>query len=158
MPKEEFPRHIPALRAYALSLTRNPSAADDLVQDTLVKGWSNLDSFQSGTNMRAWLFTIQRNTFYSDRRKAKREVAWDDLPFGGEPAVGPDHDGRLALDEFRRAFVLLPEDQREALTLITVIGLTYEEAAATCGVAIGTVKSRVNRGRAQLAKILKLDE
>lgn len=158
MPTDEILQHIPALRAYALSLTRDPSAADDLVQTALVNGWSNLSSYRPGTNMRAWLFTILRNAFLSERRKTKREVAYDDAVHSRALSVGPDHDGRLALDEFRQAFVLLPDDQREALTLITVVGMTYAEAAETCDVAIGTVKSRVNRGRIQMAKMLKLDE
>jgi RNA polymerase sigma-70 factor (ECF subfamily) len=156
--RDEILEHIPALRTYALSLTRNPTSADDLVQDALIKGWRNLDRFAPGTNMRAWLFTILRNTFYSDMRKANREVGYDDMPVGSEPFVRPDHDGRLAMDEFRVAFAKLPDDQREALTLITVVGMTYEEAANTCGAAVGTVKSRVNRGRAQLAKMLALGD
>eukprot|EP01155_Anaeramoeba_flamelloides_P006435 Anaeramoba_flamelloidesa1087294_5.p1 GENE.a1087294_5~~a1087294_5.p1 ORF type:complete len:118 (-),score=7.49 a1087294_5:18-371(-) len=74
-PRDELPEHLGALRAFALSLTRNSASADDLVQDTIVKAWTNIDKFERGTNLRAWLFTILRNTFYSDRRKRKREVA-----------------------------------------------------------------------------------
>lgn len=158
MSKEDFLKHIPALRAYAISLTRNQTAADDLVQDTLVKGWANLSSYQHDTDMRAWLFTILRNTFYSDLRKARPEVGYDDMTDSVALSVRPDHDGRLAMAEFRGAFAQLADDQREALTLVAVLGLTYEDAAQTCGVAVGTVKSRVNRGRAQLVKLLKLDE
>lgn len=155
-PKDEIVTHIPALRAFALSLARNGALADDLVQDTLEKGWLNLDRYEPGTNMRAWLFTILRNTFYSDRRKLVKEVAYEDASDQKEMSVGPDHDSRLAMDEFQKAFSTLPVDQREALSLIAVAGFTYGEAAETCGVAIGTVKSRVNRARIQLAKVLEL--
>jgi len=99
-PKDEIVTHIPALRAFALSLTRNGALADDLVQDALEKGWLNLDKYAAGTNMRAWLFTILRNTYFSDRRKAMREVAFDDAPQQTELSVLPEHDGRLAVGEF----------------------------------------------------------
>ena len=74
-PRDQLVNHLPALRAFALSLTREGAGADDLVQDTIVKAWTNMDKFQAGTNLRAWLFTILRNTFYSARRKTKREVS-----------------------------------------------------------------------------------
>lgn len=157
-PREEIVTHIPALRAFALSLTRNATAADDLVQETLMKGWAHIDRYQVGTTMRAWLFTILRNTYYSDMRKSGREIGYDETQTLVELSVAPDHDGRLAMREFQIAFAQLPLDQREALALITMIGVSYEEAAATCGVAVGTIKSRVNRGRAQLVRILKLDD
>ncbi|SLN39490.1 RNA polymerase sigma factor [Roseisalinus antarcticus] len=153
-PKEELVDHLPALRAFALSLTRNGSAADDLVQDTVVKAWSNFDKFQTGTNLRAWLFTILRNTFYSGRRKTRREVEDVDGVFTASLAEKPEHDGKLQMTDFFRAFAQLPRDQREALTLVGAQGFTYEEAAEMCGVAVGTIKSRANRGRIRLAEIL----
>lgn len=156
-PKEELVEHLPALRAFALSLTRNGAAADDLVQDTVVKAWSNFDKFEAGTNLRAWLFTILRNTFYSGRRKAQREVPDVDGVFTSNIAEKPDHDGRLQMTDFFTAFAKLPEEQREALTLVGAQGFSYEEAAEMCGVAIGTIKSRANRGRAKLAELLDLD-
>ncbi|MDY6858658.1 MAG: RNA polymerase sigma factor [Pseudomonadota bacterium] len=156
-PREEIVEHLPALRAFALSLTRNGSAADDLVQDAIVKAWRNIDSYQVGTNMRAWLFTILRNTFYSDRRKAKREVQDSDGAFAATLSEKPSHDGRLAMADFERAFVKLNDEQREALILVGASGFSYEEAAETCGVAVGTIKSRVNRGRQRLSEILELD-
>ena len=157
-PKDELVEHLPAMRAFALSLTRNSSAADDLVQDTVVKAWSNFDKFQPGTNLRAWLFTILRNTFYSGRRKAKREVPDVDGVHTASLAEKPAHDGRLQLTDFFQAFNQLPEEQREALTLVGAQGFSYEEAAEMCGVAIGTIKSRANRGRTRLAEMLNLSD
>ena len=157
-PRDELVDHLPALRAFALSLTRNGAAADDLVQDTIVKAWTNIEKFQAGTNMRAWLFTILRNTFYSNRRKAKREVPDVDGVFTASLAEKPAHDGRLQLADFRRAFEQLPDEQREALILVGASGFSYEEAAEMCGCAIGTIKSRANRGRGKLAELLFLEE
>ena len=157
-PRDELVDHLPALRAFALSLTRNGAAADDLVQDTIVKAWTNIEKFQAGTNMRAWLFTILRNTFYSGRRKAKREVPDVDGVFTAGLAEKPNHDGRLQLTDFRKAFEQLPDEQREALILVGAQGFSYEEAAAMCGCAIGTIKSRANRGRSKLAELMHLEE
>ncbi len=157
-PKEELIEHLPALRAFALSLARNGAAADDLVQDTVVKAWSNFERFKPGTNLRAWLFTILRNTFYTGRRKAKREVADVDGVFAAGLAEKPAHDGRLQMKDFRRAFEQLADEQREALILVGASGFSYEEAAGMCGVAIGTIKSRANRGRARLTELLELEE
>ena len=157
-PRDELVEHLPALRAFALSLTRNGAAADDLVQDTIVKAWTNIEKFQAGTNMRAWLFTILRNTFYSNRRKAKREVADVDGVFTAQLAEKPAHDGRLQLADFRKAFMQLPDEQREALILVGAQGFSYEDAAEMCGCAIGTIKSRANRGRGKLAELLQLEE
>ena len=157
-PRDELVNHLPALRAFALSLTREGASADDLVQDTIVKAWTNMDKFQPGTNLRAWLFTILRNTFYSARRKTKREVSDADGIHAARLATRPEPDGRLALNDFRVAFEKLPDEQREALILVGASGFSYEEAAAMTGVAIGTVKSRANRGRRRLAELLHLDE
>ncbi|MGB8623687.1 MAG: RNA polymerase sigma factor [Paracoccaceae bacterium] len=155
-PRDEIVTHLPALRAFSLSLTRNRSSADDLVQDTIVKAWSHIDSFEPGTNMRAWLFTILRNTFYSSRRKARREVADIDGAFSARLSEKPAHDGRLALLDFARAFEKLPDEQREALILVGASGFSYEDAAEMCGCAVGTIKSRANRGRQRLAELLHL--
>jgi len=157
-PREELVSHLPALRAFALSLTRNSAAADDMVQDTVVKAWTNMDKFKPNTNLRAWLFTILRNTYYSSRRKLNREVADVDGAFTSSLSVKPDHDGRMQLADFRKAFETLPDEQREALILVGASGFSYEEAAGMCGVAIGTIKSRANRGRARLAELLELGE
>lgn len=157
-PRDELVDHLPALRAFALSLTRDGASADDLVQDTIVKAWTNMDKFQPGTNLRAWLFTILRNTFYSARRKTKREVSDADGVHAARLATRPEHDGRLALSDFRAAFAQLPDEQREALILVGASGFSYEEAANMTGVAVGTVKSRANRGRRRLAELLHLED
>jgi RNA polymerase sigma-70 factor (ECF subfamily) len=157
-PRDEIALHLKPMRLFALSLTRDLSRADDLVQDTVVKAWTNIDKFQPGTNMRAWLFTILRNTFYSDRRRAKREVSDVDGVLAGRIATKPDHDGRLAMEDFRTAFEQLPDEQREVLILVGAQGFSYEDAAETCGCAVGTVKSRANRGRKRLAELLGMEE
>ena len=157
-PRDELVNHLPALRAFALSLTRDGSAADDLVQDTIVKAWTNIEKFQPGTNLRAWLFTILRNTFYSARRKTRREVSDSDGIHAARLAARPEHDGRLAMNDFKVAFAQLPDEQREALILVGGSGFSYEEAAQMTGVAVGTVKSRANRGRRKLAELMQMAE
>jgi RNA polymerase sigma-70 factor, ECF subfamily len=155
-PREEIIAHLSSLRAFAMSLTRNPSAADDLVHDTIVKAWSKFDLYRPGTNLRAWLLTILRNTYYSGRRKQAREVADSDGAMTERLATKPDHDGRLALADLATAFARLPAEQREVLILVGAMGFSIEEAAETCGCAPGTVKSRANRGRRALADMLQL--
>ena len=157
-PRDELIEHLPALRAFALSLTRNRALADDMMQDTLLKAWSNISKFEAGTNMRAWLFTILRNTFYSNHRKRRREVPDVDNIFADSMSVKPDHDGKLQMRDFMSALDQLPDEQREAIILVGANGFSYEDAAETCGVAIGTIKSRVNRARARLTELLSLDD
>lgn len=157
-PRDGIAEHLPALRAFAISLTRNLAEADDLVQDTIVKAWSNIEKFQVGTDLRAWLFTILRNTFFSDRRKRKREVADPDGIHAQGLFEKPEHDGRLAFNDFTRAFDQLSPEHREVLILVGANGYSCEEAAAMMGVAVGTVKSRTSRARARLAQILGLAE
>src|SRR5262249_41674023 len=110
--------------------------------------------FQEGTNLRAWLFAILRNTFYSDCRRRKREVEDRDGAWAATLAVHPSQQGSIDLDDLRTALTQLPDDQREALILIGAAGFSYEEVAEVCGCAIGTVKSRVNRARSKLAAML----
>ncbi|SHG79184.1 RNA polymerase sigma factor [Marivita hallyeonensis] len=157
-PRDELVEHLGAMRAFAMSLTRNSALADDMVQDALVKAWTKIDTFQPGTNLRAWLFTILRNTYYSHHRKARREVSDTDGAFSDQLAQKPDHDGRLQMRDFNTAFAELNDEQREALVLVGAEGFSYEEAAETCGVAVGTIKSRVNRARARLAELMELNE
>ncbi|QYX57787.1 RNA polymerase sigma factor [Roseovarius sp. SCSIO 43702] len=157
-PKEELVEHLQALRAFAMSLSRNTAAADDLVQDTVVKAWDNLDKFQVGTNMRAWLFTILRNTYYSQYRKRRREVEDPEGIMAGSMSEKPAHDGHLAMGEFRRAFAQLNDEQREVLILVGAEGFSYEDAAEMCGCAVGTIKSRTNRARKRLAQLMQLDD
>jgi len=148
---------IPNLRAFAVSLCGNPDRADDLVQETLVKAWSNLATFVEGTNMPAWLFTILRNIFYSEYRKRRREVADSDGAIAAKLATAPAQNAHMDFLDFRAALQKLPLDQREALILIGASGFSYEEAAVVCGCAVGTMKSRVNRARNRLVDLLAID-
>jgi RNA polymerase sigma-70 factor, ECF subfamily len=147
---------IPSLRAFAVSLAQNSDRADDLVQETLVKAWDKQASFQPGTNLKAWLFTILRNEFYSQMRKRGREVQDSDGAMTSRLAIHPSQHGKLDLEDFRSALRLLPEDQREAIILIGAAGFSYEEAADICNCAVGTIKSRVSRARARLQETLKI--
>jgi RNA polymerase sigma-70 factor (ECF subfamily) len=156
--RSELVRLMPNLRAFARSLCPNPARADDLVQDTLVKALSNKDRFQPGTNMGAWLFTILRNTYYSDLRKSKREVEDGEGEHAASLADLPNQNSSADLQDFKRAFAKLNDDHREILTLVGAFGMPYEEAAEICGCAVGTVKSRVSRARKRLAELLNIDE
>lgn len=154
--RNALPDHIPSLRAFAISLTRNVSEADDLVQETILKAWSKFDKFTPGTDLRAWLFTILRNTFFSSKRKTRREVADPEGIHAGGLFEKPHHDGRLAFGDFQRGFDQLSAEHREVLILVGANGYSYEEAAEMMGVAIGTAKSRANRARARLNELLGL--
>ena len=154
--KSDLLAAIPSLRAFAVSLAQNSDRADDLVQETLVKAWDKQASFQPGTNLKAWLFTILRNEFYSQMRKRGREVQDSEGAMTARLAVHPSQEGKLDLDDFRNALQQLPEDQREAIILIGASGFSYEEAAEICDCAVGTIKSRVSRARARLQEILKI--
>lgn len=150
--RDDILLHVPALRAFALSLCRSPDQADDLVQDTMERAWGHFGSFTPGTQLRSWLFTILRNGFYSDLRKRRREVADPDGAFAARLAVSPDHDGALAMREFLLEFARLSPEHREVLTLVGALGFSYEEAAEVTSLALGTVKSRVSRARALLGE------
>lgn len=154
--REELIGHLPALRAFAISLTRSHTRADDAVQETVLKALTHADQFEKGTNMRAWLFTILRNGYYSARRRKIRSLGFEDGQATERLAVKPDHDGALQFRDFLRVFQTLPEEQREALILIGATGFSYEKTAEVTGVPIGTVKSRINRARARLADDLGL--
>ena len=149
---------VPSLRAFALSLTSNPARSDDLVQDTLLKGWQHRARFQPGTNLNAWLFTILRNIFYSDHRKRVREVEDQDGSYAARLATAPHQGDRLDVEDLQSALAKLPPDQREALVLVGAEGVSYEEAATIMGCKVGTVKSRVSRARGRLAELLGYDE
>ena len=149
---------IPALRAFAWSLSHNSSDADDLVQDTLIKAWTNRDKFEPGTNLRAWLFTILRNTYYTAAVRRRREVRDETGKYAATLSTGPTQDWSLAIRALQAALAQLPDEHREALILVGAAGLTYEEAAEVCGCALGTIKSRVNRARARLLKLMEADE
>src|SRR5450631_1589718 len=149
---------VPSLRAFGISLCGNVDRADDLVQETLLRALANIDSFQPGTNMSAWLFTILRNHFRSEYRKRRREVEDSDGHYAESLKTQPEQHGQVELREFREALAHLPSDQREALILVGASGFSYEEAANICGCAVGTIKSRVNRARNRLADMLGLSE
>ncbi len=155
--RHDLVKTIPSLRAFAISLTQNNDRADDLVQETLVKAWDKQTSFQPGTNLKAWLFTILRNEFYSQMRKRGREVQDSDGTLTAGVAIHPGQQGSIDLKDFRRALEQLPEDQREAIILIGASGFSYEEAAEICGCAVGTIKSRVSRARTRLQEILGIE-
>lgn len=157
-PKDALPDHLPALRAFAISLTGNVALADDMVQDTVVKAWTHIDSFQPGTNMRAWLFTILRNTFYSHTRKRRRELPDPDGVHAASLFEKPAHDSKLAMTDFRAAFAKLSPEHREILLLVGASGFSTQEAAAMIGIAEGTVKSRASRARARLSALLGMAE
>lgn len=148
---------LPSLRAFAVSLTGRADRADDLLQDTIMRAWGKQESFVMGTNMKAWLFTILRNEFYSQMRKRGREVQDTDGFFANNLAVHPAQYGALDLQDFKQALDKLPADQREAIILIGASGFSYEEAAEICHCAIGTIKSRVSRARIRLQTLLGIE-
>jgi RNA polymerase sigma-70 factor (ECF subfamily) len=148
---------VPSLRAFGISLCGNVDRADDLVQETLLRAIANIDSFQPGTNMSAWLFTILRNLFRSEYRKRRREVEDADGSYAETLKTQPEQTSRVEFEEFRVALSKLPDDQREALILVGASGFSYEEAAEICGCAVGTIKSRVNRARTRLSHLLSID-
>ena len=154
--KRELLATLPSLRAFAVSLSGRHDKADDLVQDTVMKAWAKQESFELGTNIKAWLFTILRNEFYSQMRKRGREVQDTDGAFTERMAVHPSQYGIVDLNDFRKALDKLPDDQREAVILIGASGFSYEEAAEICHCAIGTMKSRVSRARTKLQELLQV--
>jgi RNA polymerase sigma-70 factor (ECF subfamily) len=149
---------IPFLRAFARSLCGHADAADDLAQETLARAWQARSSFAPGTNLKAWLFTILRNQFYSDRRRAWRQVAWDQDKAERVPSGSNDQEAASYLSDLGRAMHRLSTEQRDALILVSVGGFSYDEASSICGCAVGTVKSRVARARTTLLTLLEGDD
>ena len=147
-------KSVPHLRAFAISLTGDVAKADDLVQDTLLRALSNLDRFEPGTNMRAWLFTILRNLFHTEFRKRRREIEDVDGLISARVPVLPQQEHHVGMSDLQAALAKLSPEHREALLLIGAQGLSYEETARICGTHIGTIKSRVNRARARLAELM----
>jgi RNA polymerase sigma-70 factor, ECF subfamily len=157
--REDVTALLPHLRAYARSLTSgDPQLADDIVQDTIVNALRAQHQFTPGTNLKAWLFTILRNTYFSERRKRRREVEDADGSYAATLATHPEQHGHMEMQDFRAALTRLPDDQREALILVGAAGFSYEEAAEISGCAVGTIKSRVNRARNRLGEMLGMDE
>ena len=146
---------IPHLRAFARTLCGDPTAADDLAQDAMLKAWDARASFEMGTNMKAWTFMILRNQFYSEKRRSWRQSQLDQEAAERTLVAVDDPEAPVALDELRQGLAMLPPEQREALILVGAGGFAYEEAAAICDCAVGTVKSRVSRARRALQVVLE---
>jgi RNA polymerase sigma-70 factor, ECF subfamily len=155
--KSELTSLIPHLRAFARSLCGNPSIADDLAQEAMLKAWKSRESFEPGTNMKAWAFTILRNLYYSEKRRSWRGQHLDPEIAEATLVANDNPSAHLDLLALRNALNHLPDDQREALVLVGAGGLSYEEAAEICNCAVGTVKSRVSRARKAVAVILDMN-
>ena len=151
--REELIACLPQLRAFARSLSGQRELADDLVQDAIVRALAAQDSFRPGTNFRAWIFTILRNLFFTERRKSRMVVQSIDTMEQDLAPVLPSQESSVEFDDFRAALMKLPHDQREALILVGASGMSYEEAAQVSGCAVGTVKSRVSRARRTLVQL-----
>ena len=152
--REQLGQVIPHLRAFGRSLSGSRDLADDLVQETLLKAWAARKRFQAGTNMRAWTFIILRNLFLSQMRRARFKGEWDELTASKLLAAPASQDRHIELGDMQRALLHLPQPQREALILVGAGGFAYEEAAEICGCAVGTIKSRVARGRVALEALM----
>ena len=155
--RDELVAALPSLRAFAFSMIKDWEKADDLVQEAITRAWANQHRFEPGTNMMAWLFTIVRNTFYSHHRRRSREVEDPNGDYAKTLKTHPDQQSHIDFEDMRAALQRIPADQREALLLIAAEGFSYEEAAEIMGVAVGTVKSRVNRARGRLAALLAVE-
>ena len=153
--RQELLAALPGLRGFAMSLVVNPTRADDLVQETLLKAWKSQDRFEPGSNLMAWLCTIMRNQFYTECRKARREVEDADGTAAAQLILLPSQEHGIELQKVWAILAKLPPTQREALLLVAGQGMTYEAAAALLGTQTGTMKSRVSRARAFLTETLK---
>ena len=145
---------IPYVRAFSRTLCGSKAPADDLAQETLAKAWAARASFQPGTNLKAWLFMIARNQFYSDKRRSWRSVAWDEELADARLIAPSGQMQHVELGDLKRALTKITPEQREALILVGAGGLSYEEASVVCNCAIGTVKSRVARARQAIERML----
>ncbi|WP_296674603.1 sigma-70 family RNA polymerase sigma factor [Novosphingobium sp.] len=145
----------PHLRAFARTLSGCRERADDLAQETLLKAWSARESYRAGTNFKAWTFTILRNHFYSEARRARFTGEYDqDMAERTLKTFGNQEDS-LELADVARALQTLPDTHRDALILVAIGDMSYESIADVCGIALGTVKSRICRARAMLANVLE---
>lgn len=156
--REGLVRLLPHLRAFARGLSGQFDQADDLVQETILKAWSARQGFAQGTNLKAWTFTIMRNHFLNQLRKRRREVQLEEGAERGLLVSRAEQEDRIHVSDLQRALDRLPAERREALLLVGAGGFSYEEAAQVCGVALGTMKSRVARGRKELAALLAAPE
>jgi RNA polymerase sigma-70 factor, ECF subfamily len=145
---------IPSLRSFSRGLCGGRDMADDLAQDAMTRGWAARASFTPGTNFRAWMFMILRNQFYTTIRKNSRMVSWDPEVAERVLVEAPAQQHAIHMTDVAKALQKLPAEQREVLLLIGANGLSYEEAAEVIGCAMGTVKSRLARGRKALAELI----
>lgn len=148
---------LPSLRAFAFSLSRNAADADDLVQETLTKAWAHRERFEPGSNLRAWLFTILRNSWYTGAAKRRREIADEEGHYAARLIAEASQEWTAELTSLQTALGALPPEHREAIVLVGAAGLSYQEAADISGCAVGTIKSRVNRARHRLALLLDME-
>lgn len=147
----------PQLRAYAMSLSRSADRSDDLVQETLLRAITKIDTFRPGTNLGGWLTTILRNCYLGDLRRRRREVEDANSCYSEGLRSAPEQEGLLEYKEFCSALREIPFDQREALMLVGAAGLSYEDTATLCRTTTGTIKSRINRARSRLAALLSIE-
>jgi RNA polymerase sigma-70 factor, ECF subfamily len=155
--RELLEAQIPRMRRYAIALTRNEDRADDLVHDALVRALAKQHLWEPGTDLRAWLFTILHNLRVNDVRRGVREGTAVDIEHMPEVAAPTDPSARLTLTELDRAIGRIPEDQRQVILLVGLEGMSYEDAAAVVGVPVGTVRSRLSRGRDALRAAMGME-
>jgi len=151
---EDIVPFLPHLRAFARMLAQDRTLADDLVQETVVRALSHAHQFQPGTNLKAWLTTILRNAYFTEKRSQGRVSQLDIDVARDSTVVSGGQEWHLRMRDFEGAFNTLPSVQREALVLVGASGFSYEQAAAMAGCAVGTMKSRVSRARLQLQNLL----
>jgi RNA polymerase sigma-70 factor, ECF subfamily len=151
---DRLEQEIPALRRFARALVGHPERADDLVQDTLERALTRLDSYTPGTNMRAWLFTILRNAHINELRRARTTATPDETLEALSPPAPAAQEHGLAVRDLERALARLTPEMREVLLLIGLEGMSYDEAADVLGAKVGTVKSRLCRGREALRRLM----
>ena len=152
--QKDFIAVIPHLRAFSRLMCGNRELAEDMAQEALAKAWRSRDRFEPGTNLKAWLFTILRNEFYSHGRRARRESEWDEQLGANIRAPAHAQERAMELSDVVRALGALPEHQREAVILVAAGGFSYDGASEVCGTHPQTLKSRVSRGRASLLKFV----
>jgi RNA polymerase sigma-70 factor (ECF subfamily) len=149
---------IPRLRRFARYMTRDVDYADDLVQECLARAIANIDSWQPGTNLRAWLFVILKNVFRNDKRRAQHDIAYRSRIENSERSTSPAlQHHQMLLNEIQHAVLQMTEDHREVLMLVAVEGLRYEEVASILDISVGTVKSRLSRARAALRALVDVE-
>ena len=157
--KKELIRRIPDMMRFAMTMTRSTQESEDLMHDTVISAMEMAESYTPGTNMEAWLYTIQRGIFNNSLRRARTrrnyQMANADQP---EPAQLPAQIDHLVFEEAKEAIDRLPVDQKAAFFLVAYDGKSYNEASAILGCSVGTVKSRVSRARVEIAKSIGMSD